>query len=143
MASSGLVMQMMKAFGAYVFLDPRADLFHHLEVDPEQIVAAHAWLARHARGDDAHRRTLDRLIGIGAGKAGVEAVDRRRLDEIERLALRHAFGDVEHDDVAELLETDQMRQRPADLTCADQCNLVSRHLTNVLDWQRKPGCRAH
>ena len=76
---------------------------------------------------------FDRLVGIGAGEAGVEAVDRRRLDEIERLALGHAFGDVEHDDVAEFLEPDQMRQRAADLTRADQCNLVSRHPTNVLD----------
>ena len=82
----------------------------------EQIVTAHAGLARHAGGDDADRGALDRLVGIGAGKVGVEAFDRRRLDKIERLALRHAFGDVEHDDVAKLLEADEMRQRAADLT---------------------------
>ena len=116
-----------------VFLDAGADLLHHLEIDAEEIVAAHAGLARHAGGDDADRGALERLVGIGAGEAGVEAFDRRRLDEIERLALRHAFHDVEQDDVAEFLEPDQMRQRAADLTRADQCNLVSRHPTNVLD----------
>ena len=52
MASSGLVMQMTKAFGR-VFPDALADLLHHLEIDAEQIVAAHAGLARHAGRDDA------------------------------------------------------------------------------------------
>ena len=65
---------------------------------------------------------------------GVEAFDRRGLDEIERLALRNAFGNVEHDDVAELFQTDKQRQRSADLTRAYQCDFASRHQTNVLDW---------
>jgi len=96
----------------------------------EQVVTAHAGLARHAGGDDAHRGALDCLVGIGAGEAGVKTFDRRCLSEIERLALRHAFHDVEEDDVTKLFETDQVRQRAADLTRADQCNLVSRHLRN-------------
>ena len=111
-----------------VFLDAGADLLHHLEIDAEQVVAAHAGLARNAGGDDAHRRALDPLVGIGAGEAGVEALDRRRLHEVERLALRHPLHDVEEDDVAELLEADQMSERAADLARADQRNLVSRHL---------------
>ena len=48
-------------------------------------------------------------------------------DEVERLALRDAFGDVEQDDVAELLEADEMGERAADLAGADQRNLVTRH----------------
>ena len=39
-----------------VLLDALADRLHHLEVDAEQVVAAHAGLARHAGGDDARRR---------------------------------------------------------------------------------------
>ena len=101
MASSGLVMQMTKAFGR-VFLDAGADLLHHLEVDAEQVVAAHAGLARHAGGDDADVGAFDRLVGVGAGDLGVEAVDRRGLRDVERLALRDAFDDVEQHDVAEL-----------------------------------------
>jgi len=42
--------------------DAFAHRFHHLEVDAEEIVAAHARLARDARRDDAHVRTLD--IGV-------------------------------------------------------------------------------
>ena len=45
-------------------------------------------------------------------------------DEIERLALRDAFGDVEQDDVAEFLQADEMGERAADLAGADQRNLV-------------------
>ena len=131
MASSGLVMQMTKAFGR-VFLDAGADLLHHLEVDAEQIVAAHAGLARHAGGDDADIGAVDRVVGIGAGELGVEAVDRRGLGEVERLALRDAFGDVEQHDVAELLEADEVGERAADLAGADQCNLGTRHVGKIL-----------
>ena len=115
-----------------VFLDAGADLLHHLEVDAEEIVAAHAGLARHAGGDDADLGAVDRLVGIGAGQLGVEAVDRRGLREVERLALRNAFRDVEHHDVAKLLETDEMGERAADLAGADQCNLGTRHVKENL-----------
>ena len=115
-----------------VFLDALADLFHHLEIDAEQIVAAHARLARHAGGDDADLGVVQRLIGIGAGEIRIEPVDRRRLRDIERLALRHAFGNVEHHHVAQLLEADEMSQRAADLAGADQSNLVARHGKSVL-----------
>ena len=64
---------------------------------------------------------------------GVEAVDRRGLGEVERLALRDAFDDVEQDDVAEFLEADEMGERAADLAGADQCNLVTRHDGKILD----------
>jgi hypothetical protein len=91
-----------------VFLDAGADLLHHLEIDAQEIVAAHAGLARHAGGDDADLGVVERLIGIGAGEVRVEAVDRRGLRDIERLALRDAFGDVEHHDVAEFLQADEV-----------------------------------
>src|SRR5262249_61196512 len=97
------------------------------QVDPEQIVAADAWLARHAGGDDADGGAVDRVVGIGAGQMGIEAVDRRGLDEIERLALGDAFGDVEQHDVAELLEADEMGERAADLAGTDQRDLGTRH----------------
>ena len=75
---------------------------------------------------------VDRVVGIGAGEFGVEAVDRRGLGEIERFALRDAFGDVEQHDVAELLEADEMGERAADLAGADQCNLGTRHVGKYL-----------
>ena len=57
----------------------------------------------------------------------VEAVNRRRLRDIERLALRDALGDVEQDDVAQFLQADEMGERAADLTGADQGDLVACH----------------
>ena len=60
-------------------------------------------------------------------KLGVEVVDRRGLRDVERLALRNAFDDVEQHDVAELLEADEVGERAADLAGADQSNLVTRH----------------
>jgi hypothetical protein len=44
-------MQMTKAFGACALM-PSPTCLHDLEVDAEQVVAAHAGLARHAGGDD-------------------------------------------------------------------------------------------
>jgi hypothetical protein len=55
------------------------------------------------------------------------------LGDVERLALRNAFRDVEHHDVAELFETDEMGQRAADLAGANQRNLVTRHDGKTLD----------
>ena len=110
-----------------VFLDAGADLIHHLEIDAEQIVAAHAGLARHAGGDDAHVGAFDGLVGVGAGEFRVEALDRRGLRDVERFALRDALRDVEHHDVAEFFEADQVSERAADLAGADQCNLLARH----------------
>src|SRR5262249_44305373 len=106
-----------------VFPDAGADLLHHLEVDAEEIVTAHAWLARHPSGDDADSGTVDGVVGIGTGETRIEAFDRRRLNEIERLALGNAFGNVEQHYVAEFFEANKMGERAADLASTDQCNL--------------------
>src|SRR6185436_12560783 len=122
-----------------ILLDAGADLLHDLEIDAQKIVAAHAGLARHAGGDDADLGIVERVVGIGAGEMGVETVDRGRLRDVERLALRNAFGDVEHHDVAELLQADEVSQRSADLTGANQSNLVARHGKFVLLSRRVEG----
>ena len=111
-----------------VFLEPGADLFHDLEVDAEQIVAAHAGLARHAGGDDADIGALDAGIVVDAGQPGVETVDRRRLRDIEPLALRNALGNIEQHHVAEVLEADQVGERAADHAGADEGYLVACHV---------------
>ena len=115
-----------------IFLDAGADLLHDLEIDAQQIVAAHAGLARHAGGDDADLGAIERVVGIGAGEMGVETVDRGRLRDIERFTLGNALRDVEHHDVAELLQANEVSQRSADLTGANQSNLVARHGKFVL-----------
>lgn len=84
-------------------LDAFADRFHHLQVDADQVVAAHAGLAGNARGDDADIRILDGGIVVRAGDGDVLAEDRRGLVDIQRLALGNALGDIEQDDVAQFL----------------------------------------
>jgi hypothetical protein len=84
-ASSGLVMQITKA--PELVLDALADRLHHLEVDAEQIVAAHAGLAGDAGGDDDDVGTRDIGIIVGAGDLGIETLDRAALGKVQRLAL--------------------------------------------------------
>ena len=107
--------------------DAGSDRFHDLEVDPEEIVAAHAGLARHARGDDHHVGSGDVGVVLRALILGVEAVDRRGLGDVEAFALRNSFRDVEEDDVAQFLQTDEVSERAANLAGADERDLVTCH----------------
>ena len=52
-----------------VFFQPRADLLHDFQINAKQIIAAHARLARHTGGNNAHIRAFDALIVIDADKA--------------------------------------------------------------------------
>ena len=106
---------------------PAADRVHDLEVDAEQVVAAHARLAGNAGGDDDDVGAGDRRIVARAGQSRVDALNRGRFRQIQRLALRHAVDDVEKDDVAQLFHRRQERQRPADLAGPDQSYLLARH----------------
>ena len=110
-----------------VGLDAFADGLHDLQVDAEQIVAAHARLAGDPGGDDDDVGARDVGIVVRAGDLGVKARDRANLRQVERLALRHAFDDVEQDDVAEFLLRGEQRQRPADIPGSDQCDLLASH----------------
>jgi len=122
-----------------MLLDRGADLAHDLGVDAEQVVAAHAGLARDAGGDDDDVGAGDRRVVGAAVDRGVEILDRRGLRDIERLALRHAVDHVEQHDVAELLQADQQRQRAADIARADERDLLTGHPQSHL----QPGaCRA-
>ncbi len=110
-----------------IFLDARANLFHHLEVDAQKVVAAHARLARHACGHDDNVCAFDCCVVVGAGIFRIKTVNRRRFGNIQSLTLRGAFRNVEKDDVAEFLQTSQMGERAADHAGADEGNLVACH----------------
>ncbi len=105
--------------------DPFAHRLHHLEIDAEQIVAAHAWLARHAGGHDHDVAIRDVRVVAGAFEVRVEPFDGARLAEVERLARRHAFRDIEQDDVAQFLHRGEVRQRAADHAGTDEGDLVA------------------
>ena len=86
-----------------VFLDAGANLLHDLQIDFEKIVAAHAGLARYAGGDDDDVGALDVGVIVHALECRVEAIDRRGLRDVERLALRQALHDVEQHHIASSL----------------------------------------
>ena len=119
-------MQMTNASLAWVLM-PTRDRVHDLEIDAEQVVAAHAGLAGHAGGDDDDIGAGDRRIVARARKSRIDALDRGRFRQVQRLALRHSVDDVEENDVAQFLDRRQMRQRAADLTGPNQSYLLARH----------------
>jgi hypothetical protein len=110
-----------------VLLDAVADRRHDLEVDAQEVVAAHAGLARHAGGDDHHVRALDVRIVLGAAVLGVEPVNGRGLGDVETFALGDAFGDVEEHHVPQFLQADEVGKRPADHSRANERDLLSSH----------------
>ena len=134
-------MQMTKAFGS-ILLDACANRTHDLEVDAEQIVAAHAGLARHTGSDDDDISACNVGVGIGPGQFGVKTIDGRGFGEIERFALRCAFGNVEQDDIAKLLEPREVGERAADLTSTNQCDFLTRHHLSPINCGRAGLIRA-
>ena len=119
-------MQITKAFGR-VLLDTRADLTHDPGVDVEQVVAAHARTARDARRHDDHIGILDPAVLVGPGEAGIETFDRRRLGQIQGLALGNPVDDVEKHHVAQLFQAGEESQGAADVAGADQRDLIASH----------------
>ncbi len=95
---------------------------HDLVVASQQVVAAHARLARHA-GRDHHDVGVGRLLPALVGRAvaddaRVRPFDRAGLEHVERDARRLRFGDVDDDDVGKLLVGDGARHRRADVAGA-------------------------
>ena len=110
-----------------MLLDARTDRLHDLEVDAEQVVAAHARLARHTGGDDHHVRAGNVGIVVGAAELSVEALDRPALAEVERLALRNPLRNVEQDDVAEFAHRREVSEGSTDHSGADEGDLLAGH----------------
>ena len=101
--------------------------FHHLEVDTQKIVAAHAGLARDTGGYDADICARDILVRLCAGHFRIELGGGAAFCDIQRFAFGDAFCDVEENNVTELLERSKMCKRAADLASADQCYFGSCH----------------
>ena len=110
-----------------IVADTFADGLHDLEVDAQEVIAAHARLARDTGGDDADIGARDVGVVVGALELGVEFLRRARLGNIQGFALWGSFGDVKEDDVAEFFQRGEMRKRTADLSGADERDLGSGH----------------
>ncbi len=125
-------MQITKASGACCLMPlPTASMT--LRLMPDEVVAAHAGLARHAGGDDHHVGALRSPHSRCAPTyLASKPSTGRGLGDVEPLALRDAFRDVEEDDVAEFLQADEVGERAADLSGADERDLLAGHEEKIL-----------
>ena len=114
-------------------LDALGDAGDHAGVLGQQVIAAHARHAREAGGDDHHVGAGNGGIIGAAGHHAVEPVDRAGLHQVERLAGGHATEHVKHDDVPELFQPDQVGERAADVTGANEGDLVASHQGGILE----------
>ena len=111
-------------FGEY-FTTCSVTCLHDLVVHVQQVVAAHARLARHARRDDDD-------VGVGASRRSRRRRSRARPirrsgtpRDVERDARRLLVGDVDDDDVGELLVGDAAGHRRADVAgAAHHCHFA-------------------
>ena len=126
MASSGFETTMTKAFGACCLM-PSATVVMILALVASRSSRLMPGLRGEAGRHDADVGAGDVLVGVGAGDAGVEAFDRPRFEQIERLPLRQAFDDVEQHDVAEVLQRAEVRERSADVAGPDEGDLLPCH----------------
>ena len=113
-----------------MILDASTNLMHHLGVDTNQIVAAHAWLARHTSGHNHHITSSQRGIIIGTRRICVKTLNRACLRNIKRLALRDTFGNIKKHHIAKLFQPSQKRQSTADITSANKRDFISCHIND-------------
>ena len=85
----------------------------------QQVVAAHAGLARNAGSDDHD-------VGVGGGGVVVRAddvhialLDRHGFEQVERFALGHAFDNIDQHHVGQFLGGNPVCGRGADVAGAD------------------------
>jgi len=90
----------------------------------QQVVAAHAGLAREPRRDDHDVRVRRIGVVIGAEHPRLRPFDRARLEDVESLALGDALENVEQHDVGELLVREAARRRGADVPRADDADFA-------------------
>ncbi len=121
-------------------LNALAHSLHDLRIDADQIIAAHARFARNTGGDDDHIRPFQVRIVIGARHFCIKPFNRGGLCDVQRLALRHAVNNVENNNVTQLLQTSQKRQGSANISRANQRNLVPCHEFTALSLRPIPHC---
>ena len=118
MASRGFVTTIRMAFRRvrHGLADDGAD---DARVLGHQVVAAHARLAGQAAGHHDHVRAGRLRVVVGAADLHVVPDHRRRLGEVERLALRQPLHDVDQHHVRQPGLGDALRGRRADVAGAD------------------------
>ena len=109
--------------------DFRDHVGHDLEVGVQQVVAAHAGLARNAGGDDDDVGVGGGGVVVGAGDVDVALFDGHGFEQVERLALGHAFDHVDQDHIGQFLGRDPVRGRCANVAGADDAYFLPHFLS--------------
>jgi len=92
---------------------------HDLEIGPQQIVAAHAGLARKPRCHD-HDVGIGRIVVIVRPlHFDVITFNGARFQQVEAFTLRHPLQNVDHHHVGQLFVDDAVRERCAHVSCPD------------------------
>jgi len=115
-----------------------SDLPHDLEVRRQQVVSRHAGLAGQTRRDDHDVRTGDALVAVRTGNLDIRSHDRSALGHVEGLALGKSVDDVEDHDVTEFAVCNLLGEHAADVSAADQSNLVT-HGEFSVGFSGRPG----
>ena len=111
-----------------VFLDTFADRFHDGRVDAKEIVTAHARLAGDASCYDDNIGTLEGGVSVGALDGAIKTFNRRRFRQVQRLALRNAFNNVEKNDISQFFKSCEMCKCSTNIAGADEGDLVACHV---------------
>src|ERR1700733_1964885 len=99
--------------------------FHDVVIRIEQVVAAHAGLARDSGGDDHDVGVGGVFVVVGAGDVGVALFDRHGFEQVEAFALRYTFDDVDEDDVGEFFGSDPVGGGGSHVAGADNGNFLA------------------
>ena len=109
-----------------LFRDARDDA--HVGLD--EIITAHAGLARNARGDHNDFTSFDERVVASTLDVAIESLDGRGLIEIKRLALGHAVCNINEHDVAEFFGSGPHCTRCTGIAGPDDRNFCTTHVTS-------------
>ena len=90
---------------------------HHLVIRLQQIVAAHAGLAREARRHHHHVGIGGVLVIVRPLDLDVVAFNRARFQQVQTLALRDALQNVDQHHIRQLLVHNAVRKRRTHIPC--------------------------
>ena len=91
-------------------------IVHDLVIGIQEVIAAHAGLARHSSGDDDDVRIGCVRVVVGAEDRRVALLNRHGLQQVETFSLGNSFDDVDQDDIGQLFRGDPMSGSGADVS---------------------------
>ncbi len=90
-------------------------------IDVEQIIAAHAGLARNACRDHHDVGIGGVLVVLRADHVGITLFDGHGLKQVQPFTLRNAFHDVDQHDIGQFFRSDPVGRRSAHIARSYDC----------------------